>query len=200
MMEEGKGYFLMDGYRLPPVQFTEEEANAIVTAEQLALCNKDGLLAQHYGEAVQKVKAALRTDTQDQASLLTNRLKVYVNRQREQTSHCLTTLQKALTNHTVLRVSYRALTGQQTGRDVEPFALLLSSEADWLLVDWCRLRQAYRMFRVDHIESLTFLADTFAPYPLTLRQYFENTENSSPPLTYCCHSTVRPLLKQQPVI
>ncbi len=31
--EEGKGYFLMDGYRLPPVQFTEEEANALITAE-----------------------------------------------------------------------------------------------------------------------------------------------------------------------
>jgi predicted DNA-binding transcriptional regulator YafY len=173
MIEEGKGYFLMDGYRLPPVQFTEEEANAIVTAEQLALHTKDSLLAHHYGEAVQKVKAVLQTDTRDKANLLTNRLKVYVNRQREQTSHCLTTLQKALTNHTVIQLTYRALSGQQTVRDVEPFALLLSTEADWLLVAWCRLRHTYRMFRVDHIESLTPLADTFAPHPLTLPEYFE---------------------------
>ncbi|WP_299289594.1 HTH domain-containing protein [uncultured Mucilaginibacter sp.] len=28
LMEEGKGYSLMEGYRLPPVMFTESEANA----------------------------------------------------------------------------------------------------------------------------------------------------------------------------
>lgn len=32
--EEGKGYTLMEGYRLPPVLFTEEEANALITAEK----------------------------------------------------------------------------------------------------------------------------------------------------------------------
>jgi|GEM_PF-3210920 len=39
--EEGKGYFLMKGYQLPPVLFTEDEANALITAEQLVLKNKN---------------------------------------------------------------------------------------------------------------------------------------------------------------
>ena len=172
-VQEGKGYFLADGYRLPPVQFTEEEANAIVTAGQLALHNKDCQLARYYDEAVRKIKAVLQTDTRDRANRLTERMKVYVNPQCEQTSHCLITLQKALTSHLVVRLAYRALSDQQTMRDVEPFALLVSSEADWLLVAWCRLREAYRIFRVDHIESLTTLPDTFHPHTLTLREYFE---------------------------
>ncbi len=29
--EEGKGYSLMEGYQLPPVIFTEDEANALIT-------------------------------------------------------------------------------------------------------------------------------------------------------------------------
>ncbi len=33
--EEGKGYSIMDGYKLPPVMFTQEEANALITVEQL---------------------------------------------------------------------------------------------------------------------------------------------------------------------
>ncbi|TWJ00634.1 HTH domain-containing protein [Mucilaginibacter frigoritolerans] len=32
--EDGKGYSLMDGYRIPPVMFTEDEANALITIEQ----------------------------------------------------------------------------------------------------------------------------------------------------------------------
>ena len=31
--EEGKGFSLMDGYRLPPIMLTETEANALITAE-----------------------------------------------------------------------------------------------------------------------------------------------------------------------
>src|SRR6187402_3559676 len=41
LTEEGKGYLLMEGYRIPPVMFTESEANALITAEQLILKNKD---------------------------------------------------------------------------------------------------------------------------------------------------------------
>jgi len=33
--EEGKGYSIMEGYKLPPVMFTEDEANALITAEQI---------------------------------------------------------------------------------------------------------------------------------------------------------------------
>ena len=39
--EEGKGYSLMEGYRIPPVMFTEDEANAIITAELLIYACKD---------------------------------------------------------------------------------------------------------------------------------------------------------------
>ncbi|RYC66603.1 helix-turn-helix transcriptional regulator [Spirosoma sordidisoli] len=175
--QEGKGYFLLDGYRLPPVQFTQEEANALITAEQLILHNKDGLLIHHFTEAIQKVKAVLQPHIRDKANLLTDRVKVYENRQRQQTSACLMTLQAALINYNLVRIAYHSLSQQQTMREVEPFALLLSSEADWLLVAWCRLRQAYRMFRVDHIEQLTALPQTFTPHTLTLQEYFKTLKN-----------------------
>ncbi|WP_255577376.1 YafY family protein [Elizabethkingia sp. JS20170427COW] len=35
--EEGKGYSLMEGYKIPPIMFTENQANALILAEQLVL-------------------------------------------------------------------------------------------------------------------------------------------------------------------
>jgi len=46
--EEGKGYSLMEGYRVPPVMFTEAQANALVTAEQLVPQNKDTSFIKDY--------------------------------------------------------------------------------------------------------------------------------------------------------
>jgi predicted DNA-binding transcriptional regulator YafY len=46
--EEGKGYSIMEHYRLPPVMFTESEANALITAEQLVLKNKDASFIKDY--------------------------------------------------------------------------------------------------------------------------------------------------------
>src|SRR4051812_46824456 len=52
LTEEGKGYYLMEGYRLPPISFTETEANALITAEHLVLRNKDASFVKEYSEAV----------------------------------------------------------------------------------------------------------------------------------------------------
>ena len=52
MTEEGKGYSLVEGYKLPPVMFTEAEANALITAEQLIRSNQDRSLAEQYHSAI----------------------------------------------------------------------------------------------------------------------------------------------------
>src|SRR3954466_5361064 len=57
LTEEGKGYYLMDGYRLPPVTFTESEANALITAEKFVLKNKDASFVKEYAEAIGKIKS-----------------------------------------------------------------------------------------------------------------------------------------------
>src|SRR6478735_1606336 len=52
LTEEGKGYSLMEGYRVPPIMLTESEANALVTAEQLIRQNKDSSFVREYIEAI----------------------------------------------------------------------------------------------------------------------------------------------------
>jgi predicted DNA-binding transcriptional regulator YafY len=170
--EEGKGYVLMEGYRLPPVTLTEKEANAIVTAEQFMFRNKDASLAKDFSEAVNKIKAVLHDTTRNKANLLGSRIRFYHNTQLERTSDFLSTLQSALTNCNLVQMQYQSLNGDLTSRLVEPFALL-STQENWLLVGWCRLRKAYRIFRLDRIKVLSILPEQFQPHAITLQEYFE---------------------------
>src|SRR6187551_3572224 len=74
LTEEGKGYSLMEGYRLPPVMFTESEANALITAEKFVVKNKDASFVNEYANAIEKIKSILRHNTKDNAELLSNRM------------------------------------------------------------------------------------------------------------------------------
>jgi predicted DNA-binding transcriptional regulator YafY len=170
LTEEGKGYRLGEGYRLPPVMLTEAEANALVTVEQLLQAHPDTSLVAAYAQVAAKVKAVLREPTREKAALLATRLKVYATPSPGSTY--LAELQQALTNHRVVRLHYQTAAAEVTNRLVEPFALLLSTEQHWLLVGWCGLRGTYCHFRLDRIHHLEVLPDTFAPHPLTLPQYF----------------------------
>ncbi len=172
LTEEGRGYTLVEGYRLPPVSFTQSEANALITVEHLIQAQPDTSLAEAYYQAVAKLKAVLRGPTQEKANLLASRIKVYAHAQPN--SRYLATLQNALTSFQRVRIDYRAASEELTCRTLEPFALLMTTQENWLLVAWCGLRSAYRIFRLDRIEQLEVLAETFVPHPLTLKQYFES--------------------------
>ena len=51
----------------------------------------------------------------------------------------------------VLRLRYTSTGGTTTVRDVEP-VLFASTNGQWYLVGWCRLRDAMRWFTVTRIE------------------------------------------------
>jgi predicted DNA-binding transcriptional regulator YafY len=173
LVEEGKGFCLMEGYRIPPVMFTESEANALITAEQLILKNKDSSFVKEYTQAINKIKEVLRTHTKEKANLLSERIVFRNNPENSSTSNYLVTLQLALTNYNLVKIKYHSTdTNQTTERIIEPFAIY-STQENWLLIAFCRLRKDFRAFRLDRIQSLNVLTDTFEPHKLTLQEYFE---------------------------
>lgn len=173
LTEEGKGYTLMDGYRIPPVMFSESEANALITAEQLVLNNKDASFVKDYTLAISKIKSVLVNNTKDKANLLASRVLARPNPDNDHTSNNLSTLQLALTNFNLVKITYFSPdSNQNTERTIEPFALY-TTQGNWLLVALCRLRNDYRAFRLDRIESLSVLNATFEPHKITFEEYFE---------------------------
>jgi predicted DNA-binding transcriptional regulator YafY len=171
-VEEGKGYSLMEHYRLPPVMFTESEANALIIAEQLVLNNKDSSLIKDYSEAIAKIKSVLPLNTKEKANLLADRTQFKQIENIERTSSNLSILQFALTNFLLTKIEYVNEANETTDRNIEPFALL-STRSNWLLVAWCLLRQDFRYFRLDRIKKIEILSEQFTPHDLTLQEYFD---------------------------
>ena len=179
---EGKGYSLIEGYKLPPVMFTEQEANAFITAEQLIKKTRDTSLIAEYGTAIDKIKAVLRAGTREKAALLSQRIAVSPAFPENRPSNTLTQIQAALTGFKVLKIKYLTSTGNEmTEREIEPFAFYYSLEESWLVIAFCRLRNNFRMFRLDRIESLTATDVTFTPHEMTLASYLEQKQKNYTP-------------------
>ncbi|MNV56716.1 hypothetical protein D3C71_1490160 [compost metagenome] len=95
----------------------------------------------------------------------------------------MSSIQLALTNFNLLQISYQAADQEnKVQRTVEPFALY-STQENWILIAFCRLRQDYRAFRLDRISQLEILEEHFEPHKMTLREYFAYCLEKSKPLT-----------------
>ncbi len=169
---EGKGYSIMQGFHLPPVMFTEREANAMITAEQIILRNKDKSLIEEYKNAVAKVKAILRYSQKEKTALLSERIVIRKNEENNNTSNYLMQIQEAVTNFKLIEMIYYSLQNEKTKRIIEPFALY-STQENWLLIAFCRLRNDFRTFRLDRIEKIQVLTQEFEAHKITLQEYFE---------------------------
>jgi predicted DNA-binding transcriptional regulator YafY len=171
LTEEGKGYSLMEGYRIPPIMFTQKQANALILAEQLVLKSKDASFVKDYAEAIDKIKSILRDTAQDKANLLADRTQYDEALNQERNSNNLSDLQDALTNYKPVKIRYMNKGGSTTDRVIEPFAIL--SAENWYLIAWCRLRREFRFFRPDRIQQMEVLSENFEPHQLTLQDYFD---------------------------
>ena len=62
---EGKGYGLIEGYNIPPIMFTEEEAISFLLAEKFIEKMTDDKTKELYKSALFKIKAVLRSSEKD---------------------------------------------------------------------------------------------------------------------------------------
>ncbi len=171
--EEGKGYSIMEGYHLPPVLFTEKEANALITVERLLVNNKDQSLTESVSSAIEKIKAILRYSQKGNADLLAERIIFGGHQKEEKTSNNLMQIQSAIIHFQVLKINYLSSQKKRTTRNIEPFAIY-SINGNFLLIAFCRIRNDFRVFRIDYIETLITLDETFTPHNMTMQKYFED--------------------------
>lgn len=175
--EAGSGYSIMEGYRLPPVMFTQEEANAILLGGKLAERMTDGSVQKHFEAALFKIKAVLRTTDKENLDHLTEN--IYVLRDNramdESSEQHLTALQRAIIEKRSIFIRYQSNTKDEiTERVIEPIGLWYYSMY-WHLIGWCRLRNGYRDFRVGRIQRLQIKDEQFNhnAHP-SLNDYIQN--------------------------
>lgn len=173
LTEDGKGYYLMEGYRIAPVAFSESEANALITAQKLVAGNSDNSFIEELTKAMDKVKAVLRHKTIANSELLAERMAISTTYPKDSTTKFLPALQSAIINFSLTKIDYQKENeNSSTLRTVEPFAVL-NTQNNWLLLAWCRLRKDFRFFRIDRMRRIDVLDEKFQPHKLTLEEFFK---------------------------
>jgi predicted DNA-binding transcriptional regulator YafY len=171
--EAGVGYSIMDGYRLPPVMFTKEEATAFLTAEKFIETLTDRSTSAHYKSAMYKVRAILKTTEKDMLESMDNRIEVLrtVNVPETANTDHIQTILTSVAHKKVLALNYFAQHSQEhTKRYVEPVGIFFMS-GYWHLIAYCRLRKDYRDFRVDRIKNLVVTDEYYADEHPELKDY-----------------------------
>jgi predicted DNA-binding transcriptional regulator YafY len=171
--EAGKGYCLAEGYRIPPVMFTEQEINALLTAQQYLQKIADKSVYNDLTNTVAKIKAIIRYSEKEKAERLQERILVIAAEQKDATN-LLSAIQLAITNCSVLKIKYHTIYSDSiTERLVEPLAVYLTKD-NWIMIAFCRHRNNLREFRLDRILKLTTSSDTFPDRHFTFEDYISS--------------------------
>ncbi|MFK5974041.1 MAG: YafY family protein [Flavobacteriaceae bacterium] len=171
---EGRGYTLMDGYTVAPVQFTEKQANALITAQHLVNKSNDSSFVADFEEALTKVKSVFKSSVLEKSELLGNKIHVFDTRQKSISSNALSEIQLAITHFSYIEINYRKANDLNISfRKIEPYAIF-STENKWILIAWCHLRKDYRAFRIDRIQHFKILQQGFEDRKFSIQAYFKS--------------------------
>ncbi len=153
--EAGTGYSLMEGYRLPPVMFTKEEALAFLTAEKLVEKLTDTANSKNFQSAMYKVRAVLRVTEKDLLEQVDRQVEVLRVAGKNPVEGNFTELiLSAIASNKVLGIDYFTLSRNENNkRNVEPVGIFYL-EHNWYLIAYCLMRKDYRQFRFDRIKNM----------------------------------------------
>lgn len=177
--EAGIGYSILDGYKLPPVQFTLEEATAFLTAEKLIERFTDVGIDRDHKSAMFKIKAILRTSDKKYLETIEEQIQVVKNQylpNLQNDNRFLQQLISAISTKTILEMTYFAIHSEEnTTRKIEPIGIFLMVSR-WHVIAYCNLRKDYRNFRLDRIRKLVSTSDFFTSNHPSLNSFLKEVK------------------------
>jgi predicted DNA-binding transcriptional regulator YafY len=159
--QAGEGYSILDGYFLPPLVFTPDEAKAVFLG--IKMLEASGNFQKEAADTIAKLQTAIPAQLHKQIAPLVQAIEFYSEKRRfDLYNPMLLTLQRAIQEKRVLHLSY--LGWDETvalERQIEALRLMYN-EGTWYLNAYCRLRQDMRSFRLERIQDLKLLQEKFS--------------------------------------
>jgi predicted DNA-binding transcriptional regulator YafY len=154
--EAGVGYRLGQGFDLPPLMFSADEARALVASVRMAQVWQDPALAQASQVALGKILSVLPPAARAAAQSMA----VYAPPLGldPAVQAVLQTLREAAQARHKVRVDYQDASGSLTQRTLRPLGCFYWGKV-WTLAAWCETRQDFRSFRLDRIAQVELLQD-----------------------------------------
>lgn len=176
----GRGYSLVEGYFLPPVSFTSDEAMILLLGADVMAQSFDAQYHAAAQSAAAKITAALPERLRLDVANLRERILIgpQSDALRPEAAASLRALRGAVIACQRVRFLYHtrhhhsdaerddsgadATPGEPLWREADPYALIRLRGA-WYMNGYCHLRKDRRNFRLERIESLSVLDQRFTP-------------------------------------
>ena len=169
--EAGFGYILDDAFDMPPLMLTPDEIEAAVLGAQWVVGHGDPGLARAARDLIAKI-----------TSVVPERLRPFIAEpaiaapqfRAPSAGPAADGIDLGLTRAAIregrkIRLCYRDQGGERSERVIWPVIVGFFEERR-VLAAWCELREDFRHFRADRIESAEFLVDRHGHRPGLLRQ------------------------------
>lgn len=172
--ERGLGYMMTAPITLPPLNLTLTELEALHLGLSVVTKAADEDLQKAAETLAAKVDAVLPEDRSAPASGWG--FAVYPFAEAARGFVHMAPLRAAIRARRKIDITYAAPDQPETARRVRPLQMEYWGRV-WTLTAWCELRQDFRVFRVDRIQTLDISFDTFEEEPgKTLADYLDQLE------------------------
>ncbi len=154
--DAGRGYSLVEGYKLPPLMFTTEEALAFLTAEKFIEQLTDSHNSRYFHQGMDKIRAVMQKVDRGYMESVGDSISVYRSRHTPQAKmpNLLQTILRSVNDRVILQMDYTNADESLSCREIEAVGVTFSNPF-WYLTAYCHLRGEYRTFRLDRIDNLT---------------------------------------------
>lgn len=163
----GYGYALMQGYFLPPLSFTTEEATMLLLGSDYMAHNFDAQYQAAAQAASRKIESVLPERLRGDVRYLQESIRFFVPQTPGSAAERdrLQKLRRAILDRTTVRFDYHTRyrdnnQSPHNTREADPYGLAYFASA-WHLIAYCHLRHGLRNFRLERIENLELLNKTF---------------------------------------
>ncbi len=165
----GGGYSIDEGYFLPPVSFTHDEALMLMLGVDIVGQYFDSKYSKASRNAQNKINATLPKELKREIRYLKSFLKFYASSSDGSgRDHALQAVRNAILEKKRIVFRYykrHAHTTEPVVREVDPYALT-NINGYWLLSDYDHLRNDIRAFRLDRMET-----------PMVTKKSYERPKN-----------------------
>jgi predicted DNA-binding transcriptional regulator YafY len=165
--QPGVGYSLVEGYFLPPVSFSVDEATMLLLGADSASQNFDAQYRDAAATAGRKIEAVLSEKLRGEVEYLRGNIAFVTPATlvSGKSASFLPQLRRAIIERRTVRFGYHTRYPQdgrdaRNTREADPYAMLHYGGA-WYLIGHCHLRKDVRNFRLDRMAELRVLDKTF---------------------------------------
>jgi predicted DNA-binding transcriptional regulator YafY len=158
--EAGFGYTLIEDAALPPLGFEDDELEALVLGLRNVAVIGDPALAKAAESSLAKLTARVppRQAHRLQHAILDARRFVRADPPRIDVS----ALRSATWDEETIAFSYTDGKGKSSTRSADPLGIVYLQDTNMLMA-WCHLRHAFRVFRLDRMDDLERTGRSFRP-------------------------------------